>query len=322
MRKSIILSLIIMGLCIVVGVVGVTAAWFGDVMKKSDDIIITSYAPTGNASMTMDSASEYAEAIGKLVPAVATPEYVMTHQDGSGNLDSLDVLDSSLVGTQLTSIATRAGMEFNFIYSGTSDGVDGKKAIEIVLTSVTLQNPRTYITIPEWRTRNGYSADDNTHNPKAAIRYTRSGTAGNYEYTQNDTGDWVRYELALDDYKSEFDFDMSLSQYMQVNREDYNSNWTYYTKSGDGPFVYTQCNPQPTISSFPETDSPYYAQATWHDWTYTQTDDYTLYMLVVPFTQARFCFIVNFAKIDEETSPELINQEIFFNFEINSVRRT
>ena len=69
MKKSVILSLIIMGLCIVVGVVGVTAAWFGDIKVRSDDIIITSYAPTGNATMTMDSTSQYAEAIGKLMPA-------------------------------------------------------------------------------------------------------------------------------------------------------------------------------------------------------------------------------------------------------------
>ena len=322
MKKSIILSLIIMGLCIVVGVVGVTAAWFGDIKTRSDDIIITSYAPSGNASMTIDSTSQYAEAIGKLMPAVATPEYVMSHGNGTGNLDSLDVLDSSLVGTQLTSIATRAGMEFSFQYSGTSDGADGKKAIEIVLKSVTLSNPRTYVTIAEWRVLNGYAADDNLHNPKASIRYERTGSAGNYTYTQKDSGDFVRVELPLDDYKSEFDFELSLSQYMQVNHEEYNSGYTYYLKSGDGPFVYTACNPQPTLSDFPATNSPYYAPATWRNWTYTQTDDYTLYMLVEPFTEARFCFIVNFAKIDEETSPELINAEIFFNFEINSVRRT
>ena len=90
-----------MGLCIVVGVVGVTAAWFGDIKTRSDDIIITSYAPSGNASMTIDSTSQYAEAIGKLMPAVATPEYVMSHGNGTGNLDSLDVLDSSLVGTHI-----------------------------------------------------------------------------------------------------------------------------------------------------------------------------------------------------------------------------
>ena len=319
MKKSIILSLIIMGLCIIVGVVGVTAAWFGDIKVRRDDIVITSYAPTGNATMTIDSTATYAEAIGKLMPAIAKEGYVISHGDGTGEMDSLDVLDSTLVGTKLKSVATRAGMEFNFIYSGTADRVDGKKAIEIILRSVTLQNPRTYISIETWRTNNGYEADDTSHNPRAAIRYNRTGSEGSYEYEQSDTGEWVRYELALDDYKSEFDFELSLSQYMQVNKEEYNSSWTYYTKSGDGPFVYTQCNPQPTVSSFPETDSPYYAQATWHDWTYTQTDDYTLYMLVVPFTQARFCFIVNFAKIDEETSPELINHEIFFNFEINSI---
>lgn len=317
MKKSIVISLIVMALCIVVGVIGVTAAWFGDTFKKADNVIVTSYAPTGNATMSIDSTSDFTSGEG-LMPAVATEGYILGQRNGTLNLDSIDVLDSTNVTAgYITRVATQVTMEFDFAYAGTADAGYSNKAIAIKLASVTLQNPRVYITIAEYVSKYG-------KNPKANIRYTYDLTE--QAYIQNDTGEYARDYLDLDDYKNEFNFEMNLAKYFAASEYDNAYAGAYYVRTGIGvaDSSFALASPQPTSETFSVQGAPtyYYIDSNnTYTWTNHMTDNYTLYILATPRVEAKFSFTVNFARVDEETNPILRNAKIFFNFEIDVANR-
>ena len=166
------------------------------------------------------------------------------------------------------------------------------------MASVTLQNPRVYITIAEYVSKYG-------KNPKANIRYTYDMTE--QAYIQNDTGEYARDYLDLDDYKDEFNFEMNLAKYFAAS--EYDSAYA---------------SPQPTSETFSVQGAPtyYYIDSNnTYTWTNHMTDNYTLYILATPRVEAKFSFTVNFARVDEETNPILRNAKIFFNFEIDVANR-
>ena len=317
MKKPIIVSLIVMALCIVVGVIGVTAAWFGDILNKADNVIISSYAPTGNATMSIDSTSDFTSGEG-LMPAVATEGYILGQRNGNLNLDSIDVLDSANVTAgYISKVATQVTMEFDFAYAGTQDIGFSNKAIAIKLASVTLQNPRVYITIAQYVSKYGRS-------PRANIRYTYDTTE--QAYIQNDTGEYARDYLDLDDYKSEFNFEMNLAKYFAATEYDNAYAGAYYVRNAVGvaDSSFALASPQPTAQTFGAENAPtyYYIDSNnTYTWTNQMTDDYTLYILAIPRTEAKFSFTVNFKRVDEETNPILRNAKLFFNFEIDVATR-
>ena len=315
MKRSIIVSLIVMALCVVVGVVGITAAWFGDTLKRDDSVIVSSYAPTGNATMSIDSTSDFTSGEG-LRPAIATAGYILGQRNGTLNLDSIDVLDNANVTAgYITQTATQVTMDFDFAYAGTADAGFSNKAIAIKLTSVTLQNPRVYITVEEYRAK--YHG-----NPRPAIRYTYDETE--QKYIQNDTGEYARDYLQLDDYKSEFNFDMGLAKYFESVDYDGAYAGRYYVRTGIGINGFEMASPQPTESTFKAEGAPKYYHiddnAT-YNWSHHMMDNYTLYILATPRVEAKFSFTVNFARVDEETSPILRNAKLFFNFEVDVTQR-
>lgn len=307
MKKSLIFSLIVMALCIVVGVVGVTAAWFGNITKQNDKVVITSYAPSGNATMSIDSTSSFGAGDG-LTPAIATESYLLAVEDGKLDLDSFDVLHSS---KYISQVATQVTMDFDFVYAGTADPNSSTKTIDIKLDSVTIENPRKFIPIAQY-----VGEYDKT------MRYIYS----NGTYIQDDNGDYIKVfsTAGLVDYKAEFVFTMTLAKYLR-EETTYHSSYTYYTRTGQGRDGFTEV-PQaqrPQSDSDIQSGSYYFVDSRnnspWNHWTYDQINSYTLRINTYPRVEARFLFTVNFARVDEEVNPLLMDTTLFFNFMIYTV---
>lgn len=146
-KKTILASAFIMTFALIVAIVGISAAWFGDTITRSNTIIITSERPVGKATIDVETAKiESSDSSGKLVPA-KIHKGLMLSGDGTENYDNLDVLDSSLIGTTknqpLDSVASTIKVTFAFIYIGNSDyGHPNEKSVVMTLKTVTKENVR------------------------------------------------------------------------------------------------------------------------------------------------------------------------------------
>lgn len=329
MKKSIIISLIVMALCIVVGVVGVTAAWFGDIKKDSSTVVITSYAPKGNATMSIDSTSNYAPN-GNLKPAVASEGYLLAKRNNEEWLDSIDVTsDDNLIDDQhlnrpLKELATKVTLEFDFVYAGTADHIDnegnGRKAIAITLNTVTIANPYYFV-----------EYNSQTHGSRVQL-YVRGDDIdpdlGDYKYTiatqeekdNNSITKYVKLENQLDNFRDEFNFKMDIAEYFLATILDPSlaTQHLYYERDDSENSGFKRVTNTILTQEDIDTHNYYYFdQNQTHNWPHHMTNEYTLYIEAIPRMESRFSFTVNFARVDEETSPVLINTKLFFNFAID-----
>lgn len=150
-KRTLIISSLVMLLSLIVVIISVTAAWFGDTRNVSNKITISSEKEViGNATIDIESASPEREDGRLLTPAVIKAGLLMG--DYTGVYNNINVLDTSLVDSTnsdaskpLLSVANTVTVYFPFIYNGGPDtavGGDRKKSIEIALSSATLANPR------------------------------------------------------------------------------------------------------------------------------------------------------------------------------------
>lgn len=135
-KRSLIISSIITLLAIVVTLVGVSAAWFGEIRHKNagsrqEPLYITSARPDGIAQFDTDSAK--LENNLKLIPATAKKGWLL-----EGNtVPSGRTLRTADVANGVQTAANIVPILIPFEYSGSADiGVtDGKKAVKIQIES-------------------------------------------------------------------------------------------------------------------------------------------------------------------------------------------
>lgn len=96
-KKTLVVSAIIMALTLVVTIVGVSAAWFGDTLKVSNDIVIQSNVPQTDATINIDSALNRTNT--KLVPTIMKKNWLLTSTSTKNNQTWLTqhVLDDDFV---------------------------------------------------------------------------------------------------------------------------------------------------------------------------------------------------------------------------------
>ena len=157
-KKAIIISSAIMALVLVVTIVSVSAAWFGDVMHKETEnkaLHINSQRPMGEASIDLTSAESLNDGTADLIPARIKKDAngvswllagnapapvggtLRPADNSNSNRDSIQVAASSAVDKA----ATVSDIFFPFSYSGTPDSgvADGKKAIRIYIDTAKIK---------------------------------------------------------------------------------------------------------------------------------------------------------------------------------------
>lgn len=265
-------------LAVVVGIVGMTAAWFGDIKNASNVIEISSEQPSGNATIVAGSeSSSTGTQETKLRPAIVNPSKLLSDHDGS--ITDIPVIGDDaekLVGENgvLKEVARQAEVSFRFQYSGApQNGVLSE--IEIKLTSVTLENPRT-----------------------------------------KDENDNVIVNDSLTDYKDEFVLAMT-SYTTDASALTLTKNST--VKEGDTTvsLAYVQDKKDIKDENGNAVSTDVYIPVQTNDATSN-----TLNAHIVSGSEHTIVVTVYFRHVDEETPPELMDVDLFFNFEINLVQKT
>ncbi len=174
MKKSAyILSAAIMCLAIIVGTIGITAAWFANSTESSQIVEITSQQPSPKVSIVADSLSNTASDGAVLSPAKFKAGYLQKDFAGSGSYDTLAVPYINDLGNPVLSgqervtanpiapstvldtanslvdprpfyqAATSVTVEFTFKYSGAPTVAQGSYTpLAISMTYATLKNTR------------------------------------------------------------------------------------------------------------------------------------------------------------------------------------
>ncbi|MBR2956272.1 MAG: hypothetical protein IKC54_03655 [Clostridia bacterium] len=143
-KTSILLASTVMVLAVIVAIVGVTAAWFGNQYFYNGAVEVSSANPSNGAIIVQGSASDLPtgeDAV--LAPARIKPGLILNDVDGTGGYDQLDVLDENL--DSLETIATKVTVTFDFVYNGAAPNTDGTTTMSVSLVSVTLMNPHYYV---------------------------------------------------------------------------------------------------------------------------------------------------------------------------------
>lgn len=273
-KSSLILISAVMLLAVIVGIVGMTAAWFGDIKNANNTVTISSEQPSGNATIVAGSESSSTDDTNtKLHPAIVNPGKLLA--DHVGDLTNIPVIgpegEAQVTDGTLKSVANQVDISFDFQYSGApQDGLTSEVAI--TLTSVTLENPRSTdgngnVTV------NTSLTDYKEQFVVAMTSYTRDQDA--YNLTQN-SGDKA--------YTSE-------TKTIKVKKDDD----TYETIKDAIVYV-------------PNEDN--------------ETDRTTLKAHIFSGSEHTIVITVYFKNVDEETPPELMDVNLFFNFEISLVQKT
>ena len=143
-KTSILLASTIMILAVIVAIVGVTAAWFGNQYTYSEVIDVSSANPENGAIIVQGSASVDSLGIAAvLAPAKIKHGLILNDFDGSEQYDKINVLEEN--PSVLDSVATQVTVTFDFVYNGAPPNPDGTTTMYIELVSVTLENPHYYV---------------------------------------------------------------------------------------------------------------------------------------------------------------------------------
>ena len=143
-KTSILLASTIMILAVIVAIVGVTAAWFGNQYIYNEVIDVSSANPENGAIIVQGSASELPTGIAAvLAPAKIKHGLILNDFDGSEQYDKINVLEEN--PSVLDSVATQVTVTFDFVYNGAPPNPDGTTTMYIELVSVTLENPHYYV---------------------------------------------------------------------------------------------------------------------------------------------------------------------------------
>jgi len=123
-KRTLIVSSLILALVLVVTIVSVSAAWFGDTLNQSNTIDVQTELPQGQIVIDTSSAKNYTN--DKLVPAIMNKGWMLTAT--TNNTQNLNVKDPSLVGDgkPFESIAQTVYIYFPIYGVGQTSGIDGK----------------------------------------------------------------------------------------------------------------------------------------------------------------------------------------------------
>ena len=279
-KTSILLASTVMILAVIVAIVGVTAAWFGNQYTYNRIVEVSSANPENNAIIVPGSvSSENTGEAAVLTPAKIKPELVLNDWAGVFNYDLIDKAkllpdaNGNVQSEYLDSPAVPVTVTFDFIYSGAPANSDNlTSTLTITLKSVTLKNPYSYV-------------DAETQVPVT----DPEDYAGEVERIEDTT---------LTNYVEEFAVIMYVTT-TDASVMALTSGLGYYETVTE------------TINGEPHT---YYKLA---DALYDSeriTDHKTVFS-VIPVTH-KLNAIVYFVHVDEMTPPELINAQLFLNFEV------
>ena len=125
-KSSFFLGISIMTLALIVAVVGVTAAWFGDIYDYRDGPIdVTSAKPQNDAIVVPDSSSDGSTGEGAvLAPARLKAGYQKSDIDFSWNMHDIPDLRNT-TNPAIEKVATTDTVSFDFVYSGAPSNDDG-----------------------------------------------------------------------------------------------------------------------------------------------------------------------------------------------------
>ena len=282
-KSSLIFATSIMTLALIVAIVGVTAAWFGDIFEyRSQTISVTSTNPENNAIIVPDSTSDLPTgSAAELTPARLREGYGLSDVDGSGKYDDIEINVSNGFGKDHPAIekpAVPVTVTFDFVYNGAASNTNGTTRMKIELVSITTQNP----------IENDLNGDGLKDGKDATI--------------------FLRDHI---DYRAEFGIEMFItttsSEVMGFN-DSQKGNQPFYTIEGEGKNVYYRL----------KSDYYYYEPIGGGDLVSTpssSTNPYALYFDFIPYTHTLNATI-HFLKVDEETAPELIGAQLFLNFQV------
>ncbi len=142
-KTSILLASSIMILAVIVAVVGVTAAWFGNQYTYEGTVGVSSANPENNAIIVPDSTSGLPtgeDAV--LAPAKIKPGYILGDGVGVGGYDNIDCNPDLPLNDALLEKAVPVTVTFDFVYNGAPSNPDGMTTkMQIELQTVTLENP-------------------------------------------------------------------------------------------------------------------------------------------------------------------------------------
>lgn len=141
-KRTLIISSAIMALVLVVTIVSVSAAWFGDIKHAEHELNITSSRPSGEARIDLESANSLNDGTTKLVPAKAVDGDLLggkTPPTGA----TLQTVNTSL---GIASAANVVNIYFPFKYSGSADtgATDHKKSVKIWIDTAYLSSDLHY----------------------------------------------------------------------------------------------------------------------------------------------------------------------------------
>lgn len=266
-RTSILLASSIMILAVIVAIVGVTAAWFGNQYTYNGVVNVSSEDPKNNAIIVQGSAS--VDSLGKnpvLTPAKILPGLILSDVDGSKNYESVDVLTPN--ADLLSSVATKVTVTFDFVYNGGAANDNGTTTMYIELVSVTLKNPHHY------EDKEGNIVDPNK-----------------YEGEMTQVTDYT-----LPNYRDEFAVRMyvtTVSSTITMNN-NYSSLYdTSVTPSEDGDIVVYKLKEKDYIKS-----------------------PFKIEFNIIPVVHKLHAELY-FVHVDELTPPELIDAQLFLNFQVS-----
>ena len=273
-KSSFFIGISIMTLALIVAVVGVTAAWFGDIYDYRDGPIdVTSAKPQNDAIVVPDSSSDGSTGEGAiLAPARLKAGYQKSDIDFSWNLHDIPDLRNTN-NSAIEKVATTDTVSFDFVYSGAPSNDDGiTTRMKIELVSITLKNP--LITISDLnRDING----DGVKDDKDVEAYL----ADNISYLEN----------------------FGVQMYVTTTKSDvmiFNIPGTsdkYYTEKTDGE------------------GNAYYKLNDAH-FEFNPDEPHTIYFDMVPVVH-KLNAVIWFTTLDEETPPELIDAQLFLNFQVS-----
>ncbi len=138
-KRTLIVSVCMMVVALIVAVVGVSAAWFGDILTDTaSNLVISSTRPIGQASIDIESAGVLNDD-DTLTPAITVASKMLA--------DGVDpsTLDVTKTGTYVETAASQVTVIFPFSYLGVGDSgqTDGKKAVKIYIDGAYLYTTDT-----------------------------------------------------------------------------------------------------------------------------------------------------------------------------------
>lgn len=307
-KSSFFLSTSIMTLALIVAIVGVTAAWFGDVSEYSDTIDVSSKNPENNALIDPESTSPLPQGDkAKLAPAVLKAGYGLGNAGGSGGYDDIKIGPHNEYGgiddlkDVIAKPATTVTVTFDFVYTGAAANEDEKTTrLRIELVSVTLKNP--LLTLDEYKQLFDENADED---------------------------DLEAYLSDIINYRDEFGVNMSVYTNKAGVLTILDGNGATYYHDGKEITVKDKNGNDVKKTVYELKGAYYYPETMDGDILLKKTADgaviipegktinpYVIHFDIVPVTHALSADIY-FCKVDEATAPELVGAQLFLNFKVS-----